>query len=39
MIVLMPDVAYFQQYPETDETKIFIHHLPGPYHFLMEKRE
>lgn len=37
MIVLLPDAAYFQQYPDSDATKLFIHHLPGPYHFLMEK--
>lgn len=39
MIVLMPDAGYFEKYPETDETKIFIHHMPGPYFYLLERLE
>jgi len=37
IIVLQPDTAYFQKYPDTDATKIFIHHMPGPYYDLLEK--
>lgn len=27
--LLMPDVAYFQQCPDNDETKVFVHHRRG----------
>ncbi|MBX2889895.1 MAG: hypothetical protein KF734_03145 [Saprospiraceae bacterium] len=37
MIVLIPDAAYLAQYPDNDPAQLFIHHLPGPYHFLVEK--
>ena len=32
--LLMPDAAYFQQCPDNDATKVFIHHLPGPLSFF-----
>ena len=37
-VVLQPDEAYFQQFPDSD-TKIFIHHLIQPYLYLVEKIE
>jgi hypothetical protein len=37
MIVLMPDVAYFQQFPDNAPAKLFIHHFPEPYYFLLQK--
>lgn len=36
MIVLMPDTAYYEKYPDDDPTRIFIHHFHEPYLLLLE---
>ncbi|MBE7171755.1 MAG: META domain-containing protein [Williamsia sp.] len=35
-IVLMADEAYYKSYPD-DPAKIFIHHFPAPYLYLLDK--
>jgi hypothetical protein len=35
-IILMPDEAYFKLYPDSKD-KIFVHHLPEAYLYLLEK--
>ncbi|GGB99427.1 lipase family protein [Dyadobacter sediminis] len=35
-VVLMPDKAYFNLYPDSDD-QIFVHHLPEPYLYLLKK--
>ncbi|MNU30858.1 Lipase (class 3) [compost metagenome] len=37
LIVLYPDAAYFEKYPNTDQTQIFIHHFHKPYLYLLDK--
>lgn len=36
-IVLLPDAAYYKKYPN-DKTKIFRHHLHGPYLYLLDQQ-
>ena len=36
MVVLLPDSAYYRQYPDS-KTKIFTHHIHPPYLYLAEK--
>jgi hypothetical protein len=33
-VILQPTPAYLEKY--TDQSNIFLHHLPAPYHFLTE---
>ena len=35
-IALIPDATYYQRFPDS-EKQIFIHHLPDPYLYLMQK--
>lgn len=37
IIVLYPDAAYFEKYPNNDQTQIFIHHFHQPYLDLLDK--
>ncbi|MCE7069962.1 lipase family protein [Dyadobacter sp. CY327] len=35
-IALIPDAAYYKLFPDSD-TQVFMHHLPDPYLYLMQK--
>ncbi len=35
-VVLMPDSAYYQRFPDNDST-LFVHHLHQPYLYLLER--
>lgn len=35
-IVLMPDESYYKEFPD-DSTKLFRHHVHGPYLYLLDK--
>lgn len=36
-IVLYPDEAYYAKFPNTDQSKTFIHHFHGAYLYLLDK--
>lgn len=37
MIILNPDAAYYEKFPDTDKDKIFIHHSLLSYLYLLDK--
>lgn len=37
MIILNPDAAYYEKFPETDKSKLFIHHSLLAYLYLLDQ--